>query len=110
MPDKPVAINVSGNLDLDNVSFAYTRTSTPVLSDISLHVKKGEKVAIVGASGSGKSTLAKLILGLYDPTGGDILYDGVSINRINKSELRKQIGVVPQDMTLFNEAYMIISA
>ena len=104
VPEKPIAINVSGNLDLDNVSFAYTRTSKPVLSDINLHVEKGEKVAIVGASGSGKSTLAKLILGLYDPTGGDILYDGVSINRINKRELRKQIGVVPQDMTLFNES------
>ena len=104
IPEKPVAINVSGNLDLDNVSFSYTKTSKPVLSDINLHVHKGEKVAIVGASGSGKSTLAKLILGLYDPTGGDILYDGVSINRINKTELRKQIGVVPQDMTLFNES------
>ncbi len=104
IPEKPIAINVSGNLDLDNVSFAYTKTSKPVLSDINLHVHKGEKIAIVGASGSGKSTLAKLILGLYDPTGGDILYDGVSINRINKSELRKQIGVVPQDMTLFNES------
>ena len=104
IPEKPIAINVSGNLDLDNVSFAYTKTSKPVLSDINLHVHKGEKIAIVGASGSGKSTLAKLILGLYDPTGGDILYDGVSINRINKRELRKQIGVVPQDMTLFNES------
>ena len=104
IPEKPIAINVSGNLDLDNVSFAYTKTSKPVLSDINLHVHKGEKIAIVGASGSGKSTLAKLILGLYDPTGGDILYDGISINRINKSELRKQIGVVPQDMTLFNES------
>ncbi len=104
VPDKPIAINVSGNVDMDHVSFSYTKTANPVLSDISLHVNKGEKVAIVGASGSGKSTLAKLILGLYDPTGGDILYDGVSISRINKSELRKQIGVVPQDMTLFNES------
>lgn len=103
-PQKPVAVRVSGNVDIDHVSFAYTKTAENVLTDIDLHIKKGEKVAIVGASGSGKSTLAKLILGLYEPTNGDILYDGVSISRINKSELRKQIGVVPQDMTLFNQS------
>ncbi|EOS24506.1 hypothetical protein C806_02017 [Lachnospiraceae bacterium 3-1] len=103
-PQKPVTVKVSGDVDIDHVSFAYTRTSENVLTDIDLHIKKGEKVAIVGASGSGKSTLAKLILGLYEPTNGDILYDGVSISQINKSELRKQIGVVPQDMTLFNQS------
>ena len=103
-PQKPVTIKVSGDVDIEHVSFAYTKTAENVLTDIDLHIKKGEKVAIVGASGSGKSTLAKLILGLYEPTYGDILYDGVSISQINKCELRKQIGVVPQDMTLFNQS------
>lgn len=103
-PQTPVAIKVSGDVDIEHVSFAYTKTAENVLTDIDIHIKKGEKVAIVGASGSGKSTLAKLILGLYEPTNGDILYDGVSISQINKCELRKQIGVVPQDMTLFNQS------
>ena len=103
-PQQPIAIKVSGDVDIEHVSFAYTKTSENVLTDIDIHIKKGEKVAIVGASGSGKSTLAKLILGLYEPTNGDILYDGVSISQVNKYELRRQIGVVPQDMTLFNQS------
>ncbi len=103
-PEKPVTVKVSGDLDINHVSFAYTQNSEEVLSDIDLHIKKGEKVAIVGTSGSGKSTLAKIILGLYEPQKGDILYDGVSIKDINKNELRKQIGVVPQDMVLFNQS------
>ncbi len=103
-PEKPITVKISGNLDIDHVSFAYTQNSEKVLSDINIHIKKGEKVAIVGASGSGKSTLAKIILGLYEPQDGDVLYDGVSIKDINKNELRKQIGVVPQDMVLFNQS------
>ena len=103
-PENPVCVKVSGDIDINHVSFSYTKSSKNVLNDIDIHIKKGEKVAIVGASGSGKSTLAKLITGLYEPTEGDILYDGVSSKFINKSELRKQIGVVPQDMTLFNES------
>ncbi|SEM54005.1 ABC-type bacteriocin/lantibiotic exporter, contains an N-terminal double-glycine peptidase domain [Butyrivibrio sp. ob235] len=103
-PEKPITVKVSGDLDINHVSFAYTQHSDNVLSDIDLHIKKGEKVAIVGASGSGKSTLAKIILGLYEPQEGDVRYDGVSIRDINKNDLRKQIGVVPQDMVLFNQS------
>lgn len=104
IPEHPVCVKVSGDLDLDHVSFSYTKTAEKVLSDINLHIKKGEKIAIVGASGSGKSTMAKLILGLYEPTEGDIIYNGVSIKNLDKRKLRKQIGVVPQDMTLFNQS------
>lgn len=104
IPEHPVCVKVSGDLDLNHVSFSYTKTAEKVLSDINLHIKKGEKIAIVGASGSGKSTMAKLILGLYEPTEGDIIYNGVSIKNLDKRKLRKQIGVVPQDMTLFNQS------
>ncbi|SFL42585.1 ABC-type bacteriocin/lantibiotic exporter, contains an N-terminal double-glycine peptidase domain [Lachnospiraceae bacterium KH1T2] len=103
-PQNPMVHKLSGNIDIEHVSFSYTRNSEKVLEDIDIHIKKGEKVAIVGASGSGKSTLTKLIIGLYEPNDGDILYDGVSIKCLNKNDLRKQIGVVPQDMTLFNQS------
>ena len=105
-PENPIEICISGEVDIQNLSFAYTKYAGNVLEDINLKIEKGEKVAIVGASGSGKSTLAKMILGLYEPSKGDILYDGVSIKEMNKTQLRKQIGVVPQDMTLFNKTIL----
>lgn len=91
-----------GNINIKNVSFSYTKDSKLVLNDVSMNIKEGQKVAIVGESGSGKSTLAKLILGLYELYDGDILYDGISIKDINKKNLRRQLGVVPQDVTLQN--------
>lgn len=102
-PEDPIEIAISGDVEIRNLSFSYTKYSGNVLEDINLKIEKGEKVAIVGTSGSGKSTLAKIILGLYEPSNGDILYDGVSIQNLNKTRLRKQIGVVPQDMSLFNK-------
>ncbi|MBZ9626044.1 peptidase domain-containing ABC transporter [Clostridium sp. FP2] len=91
-----------GNINVENVVFSYTADSKPVLQNVSINIKPGQKIALVGESGSGKSTLGKLILGLYDCQHGDILYDGVSITEINKKNLRQQIGVVPQDVTLQN--------
>lgn len=105
-PEDPIEIKISGKVSIKNLSFAYTKYSENVLEDINLDIEEGEKIAIVGASGSGKSTLGKIILGLYEPTKGDILYDGVSIRNMNKRQLRKQIGVVPQDMTLFNKSIL----
>lgn len=96
--------NLRGEIELKNVSFSYTQDSEIVLKDISLHIKSGQKVAIVGTSGSGKSTLGKLLLGLYTPNTGDIFYDSVNLRNINKKELRKQMGVVPQDIHLFNKS------
>lgn len=96
--------NLRGEIELKNVSFSYTQDSEIVLKDISLHIKSGQKVAIVGTSGSGKSTLGKLLLGLYTPNTGDIFYDSVNLRSINKKELRKQMGVVPQDIHLFNKS------
>ncbi|WP_426984634.1 peptidase domain-containing ABC transporter [Brevibacillus borstelensis] len=95
---------IKGEIRLERVSFRYSPHSEEVIKDVSLHIKPGEKIAIVGQSGSGKSTLAKLILGLYMPTKGSVFYDGVNIKNKDLSALRKQIGVVPQDVTLFNRS------
>jgi len=103
VPDSPVELRIAGNLQLKNVYFAYTNNSENVLEDINLDVKRCQKVAIVGASASGKSTLVKIILGLYEPKSGEILFDGVDIRNLDKGMLRRQIGVVPQDMSLFNK-------
>ena len=69
-----------------------------------MHIKQGQKVAIVGSSGSGKSTLSKILLGLYEPTSGEILYDGINFKELNKQNVRRQLGVVPQDISLFNKS------
>lgn len=97
----PLALN--GNIEFRNVSFSYTKSSEPIINDLSFKVEKGSKFAIVGPSGSGKSTITKLLLGLYEPTEGDIFYEGINLKFLDKNELRKQIGVVPQDMSLFNK-------
>ncbi|ANC11237.1 MULTISPECIES: peptidase domain-containing ABC transporter [Bacillus cereus group] len=109
--DTPVEYNTTdpikfeklkGEIQLRNVSFSYTKYSEKSLNQINLHIKPGQKVALVGKSGSGKSTLARVILGLHEPTEGYIQYDGHDLNKYDKSSLRKNIGVVPQDVTLFN--------
>ncbi|KNY28943.1 peptidase domain-containing ABC transporter [Pseudobacteroides cellulosolvens] len=103
VPDKPIELRIAGNLQLSNVSFAYTNNSDNVLDNINLDIKRGQKIAVVGASASGKSTLVKIILGLYEPKYGEILFDGINIKNLDKGMLRRQIGVVPQDMSLFNK-------
>ncbi|RDU24648.1 peptidase domain-containing ABC transporter [Anaerosacchariphilus polymeriproducens] len=103
VPDEPIQLQISGNVQLKDVSFSYTSNSENVLNNINLDIKKGQKVAIVGASGSGKSTLAKIILGLYEPKNGEIYFDGVNMKKLDRGVLRRQIGVVPQDMSLFNK-------
>lgn len=94
--------SIEGNIDYNNVSFTYpTRTDVPILEDLSLQIKKGEKVALVGPSGSGKSTIAQLIMRFYDLEKGNILIDGKNINDYNITGLRKSIGIVPQEVILF---------
>lgn len=94
---------LQGSIKLDNVSFSYTKDSPIVLNGVDIEINAGEKIAIVGSSGSGKSTLSKLLIGLYRPIKGNIFYDGINEKKIDKKILRKQIGIVPQDMTLFNK-------
>ena len=90
-----------GDIDFKNVSFTYPGQQNPALQDISLQIKAGEHVGILGRVGSGKTTLHKLIAGLYQPTEGAVLIDQIDVRQIDPAELRRRIGFVPQDITLF---------
>ena len=90
-----------GDIEFRNVSFAYGKDDGPVLRDVSFTIRAGERVGILGRVGSGKTTLEKLILGLYQPTGGAVLVDGIDLRQLDPAELRRNIGYVPQDVTLF---------
>jgi subfamily B ATP-binding cassette protein MsbA len=91
---------VKGDIIFSNVSFTYT--GEEVLRDINIHIKAGEKVAIVGPTGAGKSTLAALLLRLYDPQEGEIYLDGINLKKIKPASLRKFIAAVPQDTIIFS--------
>jgi ATP-binding cassette subfamily C protein LapB len=93
---------LEGNIQCEQVSFRYPNVEKTALYPFSLNIKPGEKVAIIGRNGSGKTTLAKLILGLYKPTLGSIRYDGLHQEQIHPSDLRANIGYLPQDITLFH--------
>ncbi len=90
-----------GEIEFKNVSFSYPGAQLESLSDVSFKIKPGEHVAILGRVGSGKSTLQKLAIGLYQPTAGAILIDGIDLRQLDPSELRSRVGYVPQDVTLF---------
>ncbi len=90
-----------GDIEFNDVSFAYPGEERDALRNVSFHIKAGEHVAIIGRVGSGKTTLQKLILGLYQPTSGSIRIDGVDIRQLDPAELRRNIGYVPQDVMLF---------
>lgn len=92
---------LKGGIDFRDVSFSYPGQTTPSLRNISFSIKPGEKVAILGRIGSGKTTLEKLILGLYRPTSGAVLIDGIDLRQLDPAELRRQIGYVQQDVMLF---------
>lgn len=90
-----------GDIEFRNVSFAYGEGEMPALREVSFIIRTGERVGILGRVGSGKTTLEKLILGLYQPTGGAVLVDGIDLRQLDPAELRRNIGYVPQDVTLF---------
>jgi ABC-type bacteriocin/lantibiotic exporter with double-glycine peptidase domain len=94
---------LSGRVELRHVSFRYDSESPWVLRDVSLVIEPGQKVALVGATGSGKSTLGMLLLGLYQPTEGEILYDGLPVGVFELRSLRRQFGVVLQEPVLFSD-------
>jgi ATP-binding cassette subfamily C protein LapB len=93
--------DLQGSIEFRNVSFTYPGGKHPVLRNLSFKVAAGERVGIIGRIGSGKSTLEKLVLGLYQPTEGAVLVDGVDVRQIDPSDLRRAIGHVPQDPMLF---------
>lgn len=93
---------LSGNINAESISFKYPNSETTSLQQLSVNIRQGEKIAIVGHNGSGKTTLAKLLLGLYQPTTGSIQFDGLNYQQIHPSDLRRNIGYLPQDITLFH--------
>ncbi len=96
---------VQGDIVLDDVDFGYTEEKT-VLHNISLYAKPGQKIAFVGSTGAGKTTITNLINRFYDIADGKIRYDGININKIRKSDLRRSLGMVLQDVNLFTGTVM----
>ena len=92
---------VQGEIQFEDVSFHYSENKENVLSHVNLDVKPGEYVALVGSSGAGKTTLCSLIPRFYDVTGGAVLLDGIDIREVKLKDLRRQIGIVQQDVYLF---------
>ena len=90
-----------GDIEFRDLSFAYPGQEMPALRNVSLRIKAGEHVAILGRVGSGKTTLQKLILGLYQPTDGALLIDGIDLRQLDPAELRRHVGYVSQDASMF---------
>jgi len=109
-PDHPVPLNVLPahgiGLEISHLAFTYPTNATQVLSDLSLQIRPGERVAIVGPSGAGKTTLFQLLLRFYDPQSGSIELNGTDIRSIELHQLRKLIGIVPQDVVIFSSNAM----
>ena len=100
-PDAEELTAVQGDILVDDVTFRYETSPEPVLEHVTLHVRPGETVAVVGPSGGGKSTLCQLIPRFYDVTGGRILVDGRDVRTLTQRSLRENIGIVQQDVFLF---------
>lgn len=100
---KLVSSRLTGSITFKNVDFIYPHTGIHALKNFTLHINRGEKIAIVGRTGSGKSTIVQLLLRMYDPTSGEIYLDNTSIRQIDLSALRSQISYVPQDGFLFSD-------
>jgi ATP-binding cassette subfamily C protein LapB len=92
---------IRGDIEVKNLDFAYPHQTVKTLNNISVKIKAGEKVGIIGPIGSGKTTFGKLLLGLFEPLGGMVNMDGIDIRQIDPADLRQSIGYVSQDITLF---------
>lgn len=102
-PGAPVA-NMGGDILFSNVDFTYPDTGIQALKNFNLHIRRGEKVAVVGRTGSGKTTIAQLLLRMYDVSRGTIEIDGRDIRDLDLRSLREQVSFVPQDVFLFSES------
>ncbi len=94
---------LSGNIEIKNVTFGYSRLAESLIKDFSMSLKSGSRVAFVGPSGCGKSTVSKLISGLYKPWSGEILFDGKPMSKIDRSVFTGSLAVVDQDIILFED-------
>lgn len=92
---------IQGKLQFDNVSFTYPSATVPSLKNINLTINPGERVGIIGRIGSGKTTLERILMGLYQPTSGTVLIDETDIKQLHQIDIRRNLGCVPQDITLF---------
>jgi ATP-binding cassette, subfamily C, bacterial LapB len=92
---------LKGNIEFRDVDFSYPNSSVSALKGFNCRITEGEKVVVIGRIGSGKTTLQKLLLGLYQPTAGAVLVDGVDLRQLDPADLRRNIGYVAQDVTLF---------
>jgi ATP-binding cassette subfamily C protein LapB len=93
---------LKGSIELKNVTYGFPGSQIPVINDLSLKIPSGQKIAILGRMGSGKSTLARMISGLAQPNSGAVLLDGVDIRQIDKSDLRRNMGIMLQETWLFS--------
>ncbi|HTE11395.1 MAG TPA: ABC transporter ATP-binding protein [Chitinophagaceae bacterium] len=98
-----IAPVLQGDIVFDKVNFTYPDTGIHAIQNFSFHIKKGQKIAVIGRTGSGKSTVAQLLLRMYNPDSGSILVDGNDIKNIQLRALRQQISYVPQDVFLFSD-------
>lgn len=97
------SIEFNGNVTFDNLSFTYNDTGIKALENLNLQIKPGEKWAVMGRTGSGKTTLAELVLGMYYPSSGNLLFEGTKVQEVKLSHLRQQLGYIPQDVFLFSD-------
>ncbi len=94
--------NLSGAVELKNVSYSFPGAATPIIRDLSLKIPKGQKVVILGRMGSGKSTLSRLVAGLIQPNEGTVMLDGVDLRQIDRSDVLRNVGVMLQETWLFS--------
>lgn len=92
---------IKGKIQFDNVNFTYPNATSPSLRNINLTINPGERIGIIGRIGSGKTTLERILMGLYQPTSGTVLIDDTDIKQLHQIDIRRNLGCVPQDITLF---------